>query len=73
MAHIEAGRCLLSQLRNKKSMTQQELADLTTISRSQISAYENNRYVMNISDAKSIADILGCKIDELYEWKWVDK
>jgi transcriptional regulator with XRE-family HTH domain len=72
MAHIEAGRCLLRQLRTKKAMTQQELADLTIISRSQLSAYENNRYVMNISDAKSISDIIGCEIDDLYEWKWVD-
>lgn len=72
MAHIEAGRCLLSQLRTNKAMTQQELADRTLISRSQLSAYENNRYVMSLTDAKSISDILGCEIDDLYQWKWVD-
>lgn len=72
MAHIEAGRCLLNQLRIPKGLTQQNLADLTSISRSTISAYENNRYVMTLEDAKSIADKLGCRIDDLYNWKLVD-
>ncbi|ASS66251.1 helix-turn-helix transcriptional regulator [Paenibacillus sp. RUD330] len=72
MALFEAGRCLLRQFREDKGITQQELADLAGISRSQLSAYERRKYTMNIEDARSFAEIFNCHIDDLYDWKRID-
>ncbi|WP_254068715.1 helix-turn-helix transcriptional regulator [Brevibacillus sp. 7WMA2] len=36
--------------------------------RQQLSDYANNRNVMSLSNARSIAHALGCHIDDLYEW-----
>ena len=47
--------------------TQQELATLTGISRSTISALENNRLFLSSPYALLIAEALGCKVDDLYE------
>lgn len=50
-------------------MTQQELSEKTGMAKTQISDYINNRRIMSIKNAKRIAYVLKCHIDDLYEWK----
>jgi DNA-binding XRE family transcriptional regulator len=46
---------------------QENLARMTGISRSTINAIENNRIFLSAPYALLIAEVLGCKIDDLYE------
>ena len=46
---------------------QDDLANMTGISRSTINALENNRLFLSSAYALLIAEVLGCKLDELYE------
>jgi transcriptional regulator with XRE-family HTH domain len=65
---VRVGKCLLQDHLKKFGMTQQELANKLSLSRSQISDYANNRKIMSLKNAKSIAKVIGCTIDDLYEW-----
>ena len=47
--------------------TQRDLARLTGISRSTISALENNRRFLSSQYALLIAEALGCHLDDLYQ------
>ena len=47
--------------------TQEELASLTGIPRTTLSALENNRLFLSSGYALLIAQALGCKLDDLYE------
>jgi len=47
--------------------TQRDLARLTGISRSTISALENNRRFLSSQYALLIAEALGCRLDDLYQ------
>lgn len=62
------GRCLLKQRLKEIGRTQQWLSEITGITKSQISDYATNRRVMTLSTAKTIANAIGCNIDDLYEW-----
>lgn len=65
----EVGKCLLSDLLQEKRMTQQELADKLGVSRQQIKHYtSDDPRIMTLHIAKNIASILGCKVEDLYEW-----
>jgi len=46
---------------------QEDLADRTGISRTTMNALENNRLFLSSAYALLIAEVLGCKLDELYE------
>ncbi len=46
---------------------QEDLVKLTGISRSVISALENNRVFLSSPYAITIAEALGCKLDDLFE------
>jgi len=46
---------------------QEDLADRTGISRTTINALENNRLFLSSAYALLIAEVLGCKLDDLYE------
>ena len=46
---------------------QEDLANMTGISRSTINALENNRLFLSSPYALLIAEALDCKLDELYE------
>lgn len=46
---------------------QDELAKLTGIGRTTISALENNRLFLSAPYALIIAEVLGCSLDDLYE------
>ena len=49
-------------------MTQVELAELLGVKPQQIQHYVKDHRVMSLVVAKNISVILGCQIDDLYEW-----
>ena len=64
----DVGRCLLSDKLAKLHMTQQDLADRLGVTKQQINSYATNKFVMSLQTAKNIAAILGCNVEDLYEW-----
>jgi transcriptional regulator with XRE-family HTH domain len=67
---FKVGRCRISDLLAHRGMTQRQLADRTGLSTQYISDKANNRGPrgMTLENAKTIAAVLGCHIDDLYEW-----
>lgn len=55
----------LRELRKKRKLTQEELAELADMSTTIISDYENTRKKPSIIAVKNIADALGVTLDEL--------
>lgn len=64
----KVGRCLLRERLKKNDMTQQQLAEKLNVTNQQINKYATNRQKMSLPVAKKIADILKCRIEDLYEW-----
>ena len=64
---LRSGRSLLQKRLKESKLNQVELSILTGMSESLISQYVNGRR-MSLNNAKTIADVLKCKIDDLYEW-----
>lgn len=62
------GRCRLRQLLNERNKSQQWLSEVTGIDKYRISYYANNRGLMHLSTAKTIAVALNCSIEDLYTW-----
>lgn len=62
------GRCLLKKRLREIRKTQQWLAGELKMPKAQVSDYANNRKVMSLATAKTIAMKLGCYIDELYDF-----
>lgn len=67
------GRCLLADLLKKAGMTQQELALKLNVPKQQINKYVHNRQQMAYKTAREIAQILNCSMEDLYEWKPVNR
>lgn len=65
---IKVGKCLLKYQLDKIGMSQQELANLLKMPRSQISDYVHKRKIMSLKTGKLISIIVGCDINDLYEW-----
>lgn len=65
------GSCLLGDRLKKADLSQSQLAEMTNISKSQISEYVNNKHVMSLESALNIAYALNCSIEELYQWESV--
>jgi plasmid maintenance system antidote protein VapI len=62
------GRCQLRKLLKQIDMTQTELAELTGKAEAKISDYCNDKAVMSLATAAVIAKVIGCHIDDLYEF-----
>ena len=73
MLQIIIGKCLLLKILNHKHMSQAELSEISGISKTQINEYIGNTRRMSLGNAKLIAHVLGCHIDQLYEWKIIEK
>jgi len=58
----------LKQRLKERGITQSELARRTGISRQMISEYANNKSFMSPSVMKTISYVLGCSMEDLYEW-----
>lgn len=63
------GKCLLLEILKRADMSQIELSELTGISKQQINEYISNSRTMSLFNAKIIAHVLKCSIDDLYEWE----
>jgi transcriptional regulator with XRE-family HTH domain len=67
MASYRLGRCLLSDLLDRRKMTQQQLAERVGMSKQQINNYISGRTNMSLANAMAIAKALGCHVEDLYE------
>lgn len=56
----------IKEYREKKGISQGELADLCNVSRQTINAIENNKYDPSLQLAFNLAKILGVKVDNLF-------
>lgn len=56
---------VLKKLREEKQLTQQELADIFNLSKSNISKYENNILEPNLSSLSEFADFFGVSMNFL--------
>lgn len=61
------GRCLLQERLGEAGMTGVELARLLQYKPERINDYIDNKRVMPLQVAISIADTVGCDVKELYE------
>lgn len=59
----------LKKIRKEKNITQLELSEMMSISRSSIAQYENNIYQPNIETIELIANTLNIDVSELFEDK----
>lgn len=64
---IELGRCLLHERLLESSMTREELAHALLYKPERISDFIENKRVMPLKTAISIASTIGCGVTELYE------
>ena len=55
----------LQELRKRKGLTQEELAEILFVSRTAVSKWESGRGYPNIDSLKAIATFFGVTIDEL--------
>jgi putative transcriptional regulator len=62
---IELNNCI-KQIRQKKGLSQQELANLCDVSRQTINAIENNKYDPTLKLAFNIAKYLNASVDTLF-------
>ena len=63
----------ISELRNEKNMTQQQLVDKLSVTDRAISNWENGRRLPDISLMKELCSIFGITIDELIYCKKIKK
>jgi transcriptional regulator with XRE-family HTH domain len=68
---FRAGKCLLRRRLSEAGMTQKQLSERVNLSPQMISHYIFNRKIMSLDNAKSIAAVLNCLIEDLYEWEFV--
>lgn len=68
MAFLRVGKCLLKQRLRESGLMQYELADRINQSPQMVNHYANNRKPMSLEIAVNIAKVLGCSVQELYEW-----
>ncbi|MFW6030188.1 MAG: helix-turn-helix transcriptional regulator [Halanaerobiales bacterium] len=59
----------IKEYREEKGLTQQDLADLTGVSRQTINSLENGKYNPSIILAYDIARVFGAIIEEIFIFK----
>ncbi|GGG14009.1 helix-turn-helix domain-containing protein [Paenibacillus abyssi] len=64
---IELGRCLLNERLLESGKTVEELAKLLFYKPERLTDYMENKRVMPLKTAISIADTIGCRVEDLYE------
>jgi len=64
---FELGRCLLRERLLQAGLTAEQLARALRYKPERLSDYMDNKRVMPLKTAISIADTLGCEAKELYE------
>lgn len=56
----------LKELREKKRLTQEKLAELSGVSRQTVISIETGKYVPSLELALKFAKIFGCKVEDLF-------
>lgn len=56
----------IKELRKIKNITQEELAQILSVTRQTINAIENNKYNPTLELAMKLAKLLGVHVDELF-------
>ena len=69
---IELGRCLLQERLNESDLALGDLSRLLRYKPERILDYIDNKRVMPLKTAISIANSIGCDVKELYELKSID-
>jgi plasmid maintenance system antidote protein VapI len=64
---FELGRCLLNELLFDAGMNIEELAKILFIKPERITDFMDNKRIMPLKIAISIADTIGCNVSALYE------
>ncbi|WP_142385048.1 helix-turn-helix transcriptional regulator [Cytobacillus massiliigabonensis] len=72
---FKVGRCRIQDLLDARGMTQQDLANKTGYSKQYINDKIRSRGKngMWVATAKTIAEGIGCTVEELYEWERVEE
>lgn len=72
---LSRGECLLRYYRNRRGLTQDELADLVKdrtglpMSGTMISQFERKHRLMSPEQMRAMCIVLGCTEEELYRWR----
>lgn len=56
----------LKEMREKKNLTQEKLAELSGVSRQTIISIESGKYVPSLELALKFGQILKCKVEDLF-------
>ena len=56
----------LKELREKKGFTQEELANMTDVSRQTIISIEGGRYIPSLPLALKFAKVFGCRVEDIF-------
>jgi plasmid maintenance system antidote protein VapI len=64
---FELGRCLLGEQLSKAGMTTDQLAQSLFYKTERINDFMENKRMMPLKTAISIADTIGCDVNDLYE------
>jgi len=59
----------IRELRTERGLTQQDLADAIGVSRQTVNAIEGEKYSPSLEAAFRIAEVLGKKLDEVFEYE----
>lgn len=70
---LRIGRSCLPELLARKGMTQAEFARRLGVSESYVTKIIKGEKHFSYLRAKMASDILGCTMEELYEWEYVSK
>ncbi|MNR93695.1 hypothetical protein D3C72_247540 [compost metagenome] len=68
MEHVSRGRCLLPDLLAQKGWTQTFYAERSGRSVRMVSHFCNNKRAMLPEDMYVASMLLGCRMEDLYEW-----
>jgi plasmid maintenance system antidote protein VapI len=63
----ELGKCLLRERLQDSGMSMEELAQVLHYKPEKLSDFVDNKRIMPLKSAISIADTLGCEVKDLYE------
>ncbi|MUT67590.1 helix-turn-helix transcriptional regulator [Paenibacillus sp. NEAU-GSW1] len=66
---VELGICLLDERLAEKGMTALQLAAALQYKPERIADYMENKRIMPLKAAISIAAVIGCRVEQLYELK----
>lgn len=69
---FELGRCLLQECLDERGMGREELARALLYKPERIVDYMENKRIMPLQVAISVADTIGCQVRDLYELIKVD-